>query len=77
MITPDNQIPLDDSENSEADDQQSQKDIHSSGLDDIPEPGDTVDYADPDKLKRAYDASESSYTLHLDEDGDNDTSDDD
>jgi hypothetical protein len=74
MIIPDNQIPLDDSENSEADDQQSQKDIHSSGLDDIPEPGDTADYADPDKLKQAYDASESAYTLNLDED--DDTSDD-
>jgi hypothetical protein len=68
MITPDNQIPLDDSDSSEADDQQSQQDIHSNGLDDAPEPGDTVDYADPDKLQRAYDASESSYTLDLGED---------
>ena len=65
MIIPDNQIPYDDSDNSEADDQQSQKDIHASGLDDIPETRDTVDYANPDKLKRAYDASESSYTLNL------------
>jgi hypothetical protein len=66
MITPDNQIPLNDSENSEADNQQSQQDIHSNGLDDAPEPGDTADFSDPDKLKRAYDASESSYTLNLD-----------
>ena len=73
MIIPDNQIPLDDSNESEADDQLSQKDIHSSGLDDAPEPGDTVDYEDSDKLKRAYDASESAYTLNLDDD---DTSDD-
>ena len=65
MITPDNQIPLDDSENSEADDQQSQKDVHGNGMDDVPEPGDTVDYADPDKLKQAYDAAESSYTLEF------------
>jgi hypothetical protein len=70
MITPDNQIPIDDSENSDAEDQRSQQDIHSNGLDDLPEPGDTVDYADPDKLKRAYDAAESSYTLDLDEDDD-------
>ena len=76
MITPDNQIPIDDSDSSEADDQQSQKDIHSSGLNDIPEEGDTVDYADPDKLTQAYDASEASYTLDLGE-GDSDTSDDD
>ena len=68
MITPDNQIPLDDSESSEADDQQSQQDIHSNGLDDTPEPGDTVDFADPDKLRQAYDASEPAYTLNLDKD---------
>lgn len=68
MITPDNQIPLDDSDSSEADDQQSQQDIHSNGLDDTPEPGHTVDYADTDKLKRAYDASGPAYTLDLGED---------
>jgi hypothetical protein len=68
MITPDNQIPIDDSENSDVEDQQSQQDIHSNGLDDIPEPGDTVDFADPDKLKQAYDASESAYTLNLGDD---------
>jgi hypothetical protein len=74
MITPDNQIPLDDSQSDDSEDQQSQQDIHSNGLDDAPEPGDTVDFADPDKLQRAYDASESAYTLNLDDD--NDTSDD-
>jgi hypothetical protein len=69
MIIPDNQIPLDDSDNSEADDQQSQQDIHSNGLDDAPEPGDTVDNdSEADKLKQAYDAAESSYTLNLGED---------
>jgi hypothetical protein len=68
MIIPDNQIPIDDSGESESEDQQSQKDIHSSGLDDLPEDGDTADYADPDKLRRAYDASESAYTLNLDDD---------
>ena len=76
MITPDNQIPLDDSENSDSEDQQSQQDIHSNGFDDAPEPGDTVDYADTDKLTQAYDASEAAYTLNLGDDGDNDTSDD-
>ena len=67
MITPDNQIPIDDSQSDDAEDQQSQQDIHSNGLDDVPEPGDTVDFADPDKLQQAYDASESAYTLDLDE----------
>jgi hypothetical protein len=64
MIIPDNQIPIDDADSNESDDQQSQKDIHSNGLDDIPETGDTVDYADPNKLKQAYDAAEASYTLN-------------
>jgi hypothetical protein len=68
MITPDNQIPLDDQDNSEADDQQSQQDVHSNGFDDAPEAGDTVDYTDPDKLKRAYDAAESAFTLNLGDD---------
>jgi hypothetical protein len=69
MITPDNQIPLDDSDNSEADDQQSQQDIHSNGLDDAPEPGDIVENdSEPDKLQQAYDAAESSYTLNLGDD---------
>jgi hypothetical protein len=74
MITPDNQIPLDDSENSEDEDQQSQQDIHSNGFDDAPEVGDTIDDADPDKLQQAYKASEAAYTLDLGDDGD--TSDD-
>ena len=65
MITPDNQIPLDDAQNSDAEDQLSQQDVHSNGLDDAPEPGDIVDEANPDKLKQAYDASEAAYTLKL------------
>ncbi len=67
MITPDNQIPLDDSEKSEADDQQSQKDIHGNGIEDMPEHGDTADFSDPDKLQQAYDASQPAYTLNLGE----------
>ncbi|HWZ15346.1 MAG TPA: hypothetical protein VNW95_08930 [Mucilaginibacter sp.] len=74
MITPDNQIPLDDSQDSDAEDQQSQQDIHSNGFDDIPESGDMIDEDESDNLRQAYDAAESSYTLNLDDD---DTSDDD
>jgi hypothetical protein len=73
MITPDNQIPLDDSQDSDAEDQQSQQDIHSNGIE-MEEPGDIYDSDDPDKLEQAYDAAEPSYTLNLDDD---DTSDDD
>ena len=62
MITPDNQIPLDDQHNAENEDQQSQQDIHGNGFDDLPEKGDIVDYANPDKLKQAYEAAESAFT---------------
>ncbi len=67
MITPGNVLPPDDSDNSEADDQQSQKDIHSNGFEDLPEPGDVDDSASPANLEEAYRASESAYTLDLDD----------
>lgn len=65
MIIPDNQIPPDDTDSSEADDQQSQKDIHSNGFDD--EPGTDDDTSDADHLQQASDASEASFTLKTDE----------
>jgi hypothetical protein len=72
MILPGDEIPLDDSYDDDADDQQSQKDIHSNGfdeeddidLDELDEP------ADIEGLQQAYDASESAYTLDEDEDDD-------
>jgi hypothetical protein len=77
MITPDNQIPIDDSDSNESDDQQSQKDVHSNGLNDFSENAVGEDNVDTDKLQRAYDAAEASFTLKLGEDGDSDTGDDD
>jgi len=68
MITPDNQIPIDDSDENENDDQQSQKDVHSNGLDDFAEDEIGDDDVDPDKLRQAYDASEASYTLDFGDD---------
>lgn len=71
MITPENNIPLDDSERDEADDQQSQKDIHSNGFDE----GDYNDddqVPDADLLRQSYDAAESSYTLDFDDDPEED-----
>lgn len=67
MIDPENKIPLDDSQNSEADDQQSQKDIHSNGLDETNNP-EGEEEPGTDMLKQAYDASEPSYTLDIGED---------
>lgn len=64
MITPDDVIPPDDSDESEMDDQQSQRDVHSNGLDEEP-PLETD--ADADILRESYDASESAHTLHLDD----------
>jgi len=66
MITPDNKIPLDDAENSDADDQQSQQDIHSNGLDEENEPIADDGSTDADRLQRASDASEPSFTLDTD-----------
>ena len=71
MITPDNQIPIDDQNDNDADDQQSQKDVHSNGLDDFAEDEIVEDTVDTDKLRRAYDAAESAYTLDIG-DGDED-----
>ena len=69
MIIPEDKIPLDDSFDDDAEDQQSQQDIHSNGLDEENELDPALlDEADPDKLAQAYGAAESSYTLDFDED---------
>ena len=65
-INPEDNVPLDDAVNSESDDQQSQKDIHSNGFDenfDLPEEN---EQPNTEILKQAFDASESSYTLNVD-----------
>jgi hypothetical protein len=67
MIEPEDKIPLDDSEDSDKEDQMSQQDVHSNGLEEerIPVP----DSDDPatDLLRQAMDASEASYTLNTDD----------
>lgn len=66
MITPENNIPLDDSQNSEAEDQQSQKDIHSNGLESNQLPSNESEEPDTEMLKQAFDAAAPSYTLDTD-----------
>ncbi|MFD0941911.1 hypothetical protein [Pedobacter boryungensis] len=66
MITPENTIPFDDSENSESEDQQSQKDIHSNGLDEEFTMSEEEEQPNMEILKQAFDASEASYTLDVD-----------
>jgi len=67
MITPENNIPLDDSQNSEAEDQQSQKDIHSNGLDETDTVNEDEEQPNTELLKQSYDAAEPSYTLDVDQ----------
>jgi hypothetical protein len=67
MIIPENNIPLDDSENSDSEDQQSQQDIHSNGFNEDPEATIADDSAsDADRLRQADQAAESAYTLNID-----------
>jgi hypothetical protein len=75
MITPDDRLPIDDSEPEEVE-QTSQQDIHSNGFDSEAEYESGEETADTDALDQAYEASEPSYTLNLDDDGDNHTDDD-
>lgn len=58
---------VDDNQNVEADDQQSQKDIHSNGFEIQKE---EIDQKEDERemLDQAYKASESSFTLNLGED---------
>jgi hypothetical protein len=72
MITPDNELPIDDSQPEDVE-QTSQQDIHSNGFDSEVEYEDGEQTADTDALDQAYEASEPSYTLNLD--GDDNTSD--
>jgi hypothetical protein len=75
MITPDDRLPIDDSEPEEVE-QTSQQDIHSNGFDSEAEYEAGEETADTDALDQAYEASEPSYTLNLNDDGDNNTDDD-
>jgi hypothetical protein len=66
MISPDNKIPTDDSENSDAADQQSQQDIHSNGLDEKFDSSAEESAPAIDLLRQASDASEAAFTLDVD-----------
>lgn len=65
MIKPEDKVPLDDTQKEEADDQQSQKDIHSNGFDEEINESENVG-PDLDLLNQAYNAAESAYTLDPD-----------
>lgn len=65
-INPEDNVPLDDALNAEAEDQQSQKDIHSNGFDENFDQPEGNEQPDTEILKQAFDASESAYTLNVD-----------
>ncbi|MFB9845155.1 hypothetical protein [Mucilaginibacter ginsenosidivorans] len=68
MIEPGDEMPLDDLEGSDKEDQMSQQDIHSTGIDPSEEELEKGKEADADLLKQSFDAAESAYTLNLDDD---------
>jgi len=65
-INPEDNVPLDDAVNSESDDQQSQKDIHSNGFNENFDHPEGNEKPNTQILKQAFDASESAYTLNVD-----------
>lgn len=69
MITPDDELLPDDSQPADVE-QTSQQDIHSNGFDSEAEYESVEQDADTDALDTAYEASEPSYTLDLEGDGD-------
>jgi hypothetical protein len=67
MINPEDEDQLEqDDLLSQSDEQMSQQDIHSNGFDDTNE--DIGETDETDQANQAYDASEPSYTLNLDDD---------
>jgi hypothetical protein len=66
MISPDDMIPLDDAEDSDKEDQMSQQDIHSNGLEEERTPAAENNPPAIDLLQQALDASEASFTLDAD-----------
>ncbi|WP_158797735.1 hypothetical protein [Pedobacter sp. L105] len=63
MITPEDITPFNEDE---ADDQVSQQDVQSDGIDPIPASEDDKEASDLDNLSQADKASESSFTLNVD-----------
>jgi hypothetical protein len=65
MISPEDEVPFDDSDDADKEDQMSQQDIHATGIDPDPKELEEGKNANPDLLKQSFDASEASYTLNI------------
>jgi len=61
MINPEDQIPFDDQEFADKEDQISQQDVHSNGLEEERTPRNEEPDTSTDTLSQAYRASESAY----------------
>jgi hypothetical protein len=66
MITPKDNFPLDDSMDTEPDEQRSQQDIHGNGLGDEFVSHDDDQTPETELLEQAMDAAEPSFTLEVD-----------
>jgi len=64
MITTEDNTPVNNDEN--ADDQRSQQDVQSDGIDDIPASEEDNTASEIDNLSQADKAAEASYTLNVD-----------
>lgn len=67
MINPEDEVPFDDSDDLDKEDQMSQQDIHSTGVDADPEELEEGKQADTDLLQQSFDAAEPAYTLKVDD----------
>ena len=67
MINPEDEVPFDDSDDLDKEDQMSQQDIHSTGVEPNPEELEEGKNADTDLLQQSFDAAESAYTLKPDD----------
>jgi len=64
MIGPEDNAPFDNED--EVEEQPSQQDIHSDGIDPVPASEEDLNASDLDNLSQADKASESSFTLNFD-----------
>lgn len=67
MINSDNNAALNDAEENDSDEQRSQQDVHSDGIDPVPPTEEDELASEIDNLSQADKASESSFTLNVDQ----------
>jgi hypothetical protein len=66
MITPENTPAFNDNEETDSDEQRSQQDVQSDGIDPLPRSEEDEQASEIDNLSQADKASEASFTLNVD-----------